>query len=84
MKLIHTLTMQLSVNLAGDIFLNFVLSAAVEVTMDLNRCIVVDWEIQKKTSDARRGGWHDRNGLHWQGLTPRHLPTHRRSQVADA
>ena len=38
MKLIRTLfilTMQLSVNLAGDIFLNFVLSAAVEVTMDL-------------------------------------------------
>ena len=44
MKLIRTLfilTMQLSVNLAGDIFLNFVLSAAVEVTMDLIRCIVV-------------------------------------------
>ena len=38
--------MQLSVNLAGDIFLNFVLSAAVEVTMDLNRCIVVDWKNQ--------------------------------------
>ena len=38
-KLIRTLTMQLSVNLAGDIFLNFVLSAAVEVN---NRCIVVD------------------------------------------
>ena len=36
--------MQLSVNLAGDIFLNFVLSAAVEVT---NRCIVVDWRILK-------------------------------------
>ena len=38
--------MQLSVNLAGDIFLNFVLSAAVEVTMDLIRCIVVDWKNQ--------------------------------------
>ena len=75
--------MQLSVNLAGDIFLNFVLSAAVEVTMDLNRCIVVDWETPKR-SDARRGGWHDRDGLHWQGLTPRHLPTHWRSQVLDA
>ena len=33
--------MQLSVNLAGDIFLNFVLSAAVEVT---NRFIVVAWK----------------------------------------
>ena len=41
-KLFRTLTMQLSVNLAGDIFLNFVLSAAVEVT---NRSIVVDWKI---------------------------------------
>ena len=38
--------MQLSVNLAGDIFLNFVLSAAVEVTMDLIRCIIVDWKHQ--------------------------------------
>ena len=38
--------MQLSVNLAGDIFLNFVLSAAVEVTMDRIRCIVVDWKNQ--------------------------------------
>ena len=47
MKLIRTLTMQFSVNLAGDIFLNFVLSAAVEVTMDLNGCIVVDWKILK-------------------------------------
>ena len=49
MKLIRTLfilTVQLSVNLAGDIFLNFVLSAAVEVTMDLIRCIIVDWKHQ--------------------------------------
>ena len=78
MKLIRTLTMQLSVNLAGDIFLNFVLSAAVEVTM------LWTGKYYKKRSDARRGSWHDRDGLHWQGLTPRHLPTHWWSQVLDA
>ena len=71
------------VNLAGDIFLNFVLSAAVEVLKMFTR-----WKQPKPNlilkPDARCGGWHDRDGVHWQGLTPRHLPTHWWSQVADA
>ena len=93
------------VNLAGDIFLNFVLSAAVEVkallVLDSDNDLVrkpSDFLGEKlhpnclhhttpcpnlviSTPDARCGGGHDWDGLHWQGLPSRHLPTYWWNQV---